>query len=249
MRRRPRSQARRPPPTPAPRAPDPARGRVASLEPQRRCRLRCGARVRRSCVPPAAVAARLARSSRSCACACARCSIRRARSADGPLELGGRRRGDTCSQALELAIEPVERFLQVLDLDVLGDDRPEREARDGVPSRRAATAKRHGGRSVGAGGVLHGDDVAPEVAGDGESALGRLRQRVGVLDRERRGWRHSAGPDQSRAGRRLLRGVHGSRRPDQGGRVPFAGRALDGARRRRGITTETRLGPGHADRD
>ena len=184
----------------------------------------------------AAVAARLARSSRSCACACARCSSSRARSAERgrPLELDGQR-GDPRAKPLDLAVEAVERLLEILDLDVLRDDRAERrEPRDRVACAARRDAERDGRRAVGARGVLHVDDVAAEVPRDRERTLRRLGERVGVLDRERERCDVALGTAGQRAGRRLLRGgrVGGGGRRDESG-AGLGGRALD---RRRGRT-------------
>ena len=85
-------------------------------------------------------------------------------------------------------VEGVERLLEVVDLDVLGDDRPEiGESRDrcGRLARRDAKGER-GGPAV-AGGVLDRDDVAAEVASDRQRLLGRRRERVLVVDGEREG--------------------------------------------------------------
>ena len=122
-----------------------------------------------------------------------------------PLELDGQR-GDPRAKPLDLAVEAVERLLEVLDLDVLRDDRAERrEPRDRVACATRRDAERQRRRAVGARGVLHVDDVAAEVPRDRERTLRRLGERVGVLDRERERGDVALGTAGHGTGRRLLR--------------------------------------------
>ena len=122
-----------------------------SVEPRRGCR-HGGAALGASSSWMVAMRAsrRRRRDSHAAAAARARAAARRASSVGrarpplGPLELG-RERCDLRPQALALALERVDRLLQVVDLHLLGDDRAERrEPRDGVlhlaPSARAASA-------------------------------------------------------------------------------------------------------------
>src|SRR6185312_442823 len=95
-------------------------------------------------------------------------------------------RGDPGAHLLLAAVERVERLLEIVDLDVLGKDRAEaREPGDrvGGVGGRDPECQRRG--ALVARGVLHRDDVAPEIPGDPERLLCRVREGVVVLHLER----------------------------------------------------------------
>ncbi len=134
-----------------------------------------------------AVADRLARSARSCGLG-PRAAFEEARPLCrrlGPLERDVERR-DLRQHSLDLAVEGVERFLEIVDLDVLAHDRAQGgKPGDGVARSRRRNPERDGCTSVLAGRVLDRDDVPAEVTCDREGLLRRSGERVRVLDGER----------------------------------------------------------------
>ena len=102
----------------------------------------------------------------------------------GPFDRGGER-CDAGAQLLLAPVERVERLLEVVDLDVLPEDRAEA----GQPGHRVrGVARRHPERhrrdACVPGCVVHGDDVAAKVTGDRERLLGGGGERVRVVDLE-----------------------------------------------------------------
>ena len=182
------NQRAREPPTRGSRAPCRARDRAvdpgaATLDPSSVRSSTWIVAVRAS----AAVAARLARSSRSCACAWARRSRSRARSAVVSARSIATVSAAICARSCSTSrSSPSSDSCRSWICTLWREDRAEAgQSRDGVARRSDGTLSVTGRGAVGARGVVRRDEVAAEVAGDRERALRRLRERVRVLDRER----------------------------------------------------------------
>ena len=146
----------------------------------------------------------------------------------------GREPRDPFEQRCLLPGQRVDLLLQVVDLDLLRDDRAEaREADDRLLHALGRDAQGHR-RGAGLGGcVLHVQHVAAEPACSRECALGRLREGVVVLHGDRQLRRVALRPVRRGGGNRRREGLGAGGPGLCGGRERVAGRGGRLGRERR----------------